>query len=90
MISKCLSPAKAFIIYFAISFLAFSANGQSLAYRTMLNTLYDSDFPVIYPNEIGRLSKYQILDTREKEEYEVSHLEGAICVGYDDFFRGRF
>ncbi|MBY5949747.1 MAG: rhodanese-like domain-containing protein [Cyclobacteriaceae bacterium] len=85
MISKCLLPAKAFIIYCAISFLAFSASGQSLAYRAMLSTLYDSDFPVIYPNEIERLSKYQILDTREKEEYEVSHLDGAICVGYDDF-----
>ena len=28
---------------------------------------------------------YIILDTREKEEYEISHLEGAIWVGYDDF-----
>lgn len=30
-------------------------------------------------------SDYIILDTREKEEYEVSHLAGAIWVGYDDF-----
>jgi len=30
-------------------------------------------------------SDYIILDTREKEEYDISHLEGAIWVGYDDF-----
>ncbi len=28
---------------------------------------------------------YIILDTREKAEYDISHLEGAIWVGYDDF-----
>ncbi len=26
-----------------------------------------------------------VLDAREPQEYEVSHLKGAICVGYDDF-----
>ena len=30
-------------------------------------------------------SDYVILDTREKAEYEISHIEGAIWVGYDDF-----
>ncbi len=30
-------------------------------------------------------SDYIILDTREKEEYEISHIAGAIWVGYDDF-----
>jgi len=30
-------------------------------------------------------SDYVILDTREKAEYDVSHIEGAIWVGYDDF-----
>ena len=30
-----------------------------------------------------------LLDTREKEEYEVSHIPGAIWVGYDDFSLDR-
>ncbi len=30
-------------------------------------------------------SKVMILDAREKEEYEVSHIPGAILVGYNDF-----
>ena len=30
-----------------------------------------------------------ILDAREKREYEVSHIEGAIWVGYDDFNLSR-
>lgn len=32
---------------------------------------------------------YILLDTRERGEYEVSHIEGAIWVGYDDFSIAR-
>lgn len=63
----------------------FFSNAQSIAYRTLLNTLYDKDFPVIKPDQIEDLSKYQVLDTREKEEYDVSHLKNAHWVGYDSF-----
>ena len=58
---------------------------QSFAYKTLLSTLYEKDFPVLYPEEIDDLSSYQVLDTREKEEYQVSHLKDAIWVGYDQF-----
>ncbi|WP_332911128.1 rhodanese-like domain-containing protein [Algoriphagus boritolerans] len=58
---------------------------QSLAYRALLEGLYDKKFPVVKPEQITRLSHYQILDTREKEEYQVSHLKDAIWVGYDTF-----
>jgi len=30
-------------------------------------------------------SDYLLLDTRERTEYEISHIEGAVWVGYDDF-----
>lgn len=59
--------------------------GQSFAYRTLLSTLYESDFPTIKPGEIPSLSSFQILDTREKEEFDISHLEGAKWVGFDTF-----
>lgn len=70
-----------------VGFFLFSASiqAQSLAYKTLLNGLYDKQFPVVKPDQITSLSNYQILDTREKEEFEVSHLSGAQWVGYDTF-----
>jgi rhodanese-related sulfurtransferase len=67
------------------SILPNQVNGQSFAYKTLLTTLYDSDFPTVHPGELSDLSHFQILDTREKEEFEVSHLNGAKWVGFDTF-----
>ncbi|MEB2778579.1 rhodanese-like domain-containing protein [Algoriphagus sp. D3-2-R+10] len=58
---------------------------QSIAYKALLTTLYDADFPVLKPSQVTDLSNYQVLDTREKEEFEVSHLKDAVWVGYDTF-----
>lgn len=63
----------------------FFTNAQSIAYKTLLSTLYDSDFPVVKPEQIEDLSNYQVLDTREKVEFDVSHLQNANWVGYDTF-----
>tara|TARA_R110002020_G_scaffold31814_5_gene98684 strand:+ start:78 stop:587 length:510 start_codon:yes stop_codon:yes gene_type:complete len=74
-------------LIFLASFWAFSpmAHAQSTAYKALLATLYDSDFPVLKPAQVADLGSYQVLDTREKEEFEVSHLKGANWVGYDTF-----
>jgi rhodanese-related sulfurtransferase len=74
-----------FSLAVGIAILPKSVEAQSFAYRTLLSTLYDSDFPTLKPSELKDLSDYQILDTREKEEFEVSHLKGAKWVGYDTF-----
>ncbi len=66
-------------------FLLTPAYSQSVAYKALLEGLYDNKFPTVKPEQIQSLSAYQILDTREKEEFEVSHLPGAIWVGYDSF-----
>lgn len=58
---------------------------QSTAYKTLLKGLYDEEFPTVKPAQIFNLKNYQVLDTREKEEFEVSHLQGAKWVGYDAF-----
>lgn len=60
-------------------------HAQSTAYKTLLNGLYDKDFPTVTPSQITNLNNYQVLDTREKVEFEVSHLPGAKWVGYDTF-----
>lgn len=42
--------------------------------------------PVIGVEELHKRQKdYIILDAREKKEYDVSHIPGAIYIGYDDF-----
>lgn len=77
-----------FIFWFFLQgFIGISVpvSGQSFAYKTLLSTLYDADFNTIKPEEIKELSAYQILDTREKDEYEVSHLAEANWVGYETF-----
>lgn len=74
-------------LFFLPLAFAFSSQAlaQSTAYKALLSTLYDSDFPVLKPRQLADLSKYQVLDTREKAEFEVSHLKGARWVGYDTF-----
>jgi rhodanese-related sulfurtransferase len=74
-----------FLIAVVCSVLPIQVNAQSFAYKTLLSTLYDSTFPTVRPGEVSDLSRFQILDTREKEEFEVSHLNGAKWVGFDTF-----
>ncbi len=39
----------------------------------------------MHPEELQNLEDAIVLDTREKEEFEVSHLKDARWVGYDTF-----
>ncbi|MEB2784766.1 rhodanese-like domain-containing protein [Algoriphagus persicinus] len=68
-------------------FFIFSSQveAQSIAFKALLSTLYDADFPVLKPSQVSDLSNFQVLDTREKDEFEVSHLKNAMWVGYDTF-----
>jgi rhodanese-related sulfurtransferase len=61
------------------------AFGQSFAYKTLLNTYYDKDFPLVYPEQDRIIQTAIFLDTREKEEFEVSHIKGAKWVGFETF-----
>jgi len=70
----------------------FSSNAQkvrSKAYNALLKTILKSDVPEVSIQEADSLKKANssilFIDTREKKEYEVSHIEGALWVGYDDF-----
>jgi len=36
-----------------------------------------------------KLEDYILLDAREKNEFEVSHMENAVWIGYDDFAKSR-
>lgn len=56
---------------------------QSL--KDLLDQENENTIPYINVQELASLSGVTLLDTREKREYEVSHLKGAILVGYDYF-----
>lgn len=74
------------VLLFTLFFCIVNASlGQSLPYQTLLKGLYDSSFPVVQPDQVTNLSHYQVLDAREKEEYQVSHLQNAIWVGHETF-----
>lgn len=58
---------------------------QSLAYKTLLKGVYDNDFPTVKLNQKEILEHAVLLDTREREEFEVSHLKNAKWVGHNTF-----
>lgn len=73
------------ICFIAWAFIAVPANAQSLPFKTLLQATYDKDFPLVYPEQKDLLEEAVILDTREREEFSVSHLESAQWVGYETF-----
>lgn len=68
--------------------LSFTVMGQSKEYKAVLESWYEEDFPTISIEDalpkIGSNNVY-FLDTRERNEFEVSHIKTAINVGYNDF-----
>jgi rhodanese-related sulfurtransferase len=66
------------------------AKVKSKAYDVMLTDLLDHSVNEILVTEIDAYdSSIVYLDAREYDEYKVSHIKGAIWVGYDDFDMSR-
>lgn len=63
--------------------LSFFSCAQNQDYDDKLKSLYKGTVPVIQPDSVPEGTVF--LDTRETEEFTVSHIDGAICTGYDDF-----
>lgn len=73
--------------------LVLSACGQEHEhFDDLLKDLYQNTVPLIKAaalhEQISRKEPILLIDTREKREYEVSHLPGARYGGYDDFDLG--
>jgi len=62
---------------------------KSTPYKIMLNAMLSHSVPEISVDEINSDSKITWLDAREKKEYDVSKIENATWVGYDDFTLDR-
>lgn len=64
-----------------------------MTYEEKLDQLYRHTVPLIQPEELKELitktdKPTYILDTRQQEEYEVSHISGARWIDYDNFKMG--
>jgi rhodanese-related sulfurtransferase len=84
----CYPIMKSNIILFTLTGYMFTSGmlfGQSIAFKTLLKTHYDKNFPLVYPEQRELLNKAVLLDTREPEEFAVSQLKNAKLVGYDSF-----
>ena len=62
-----------------------TAQVSNMAYQKMLNALLDHSVPECSPREAEKTPHVLFLDAREDKEYKVSHLTGALPVGYDHF-----
>lgn len=77
------------LIKLILCLLPFFLNGQRVSnplFEKKLDALLKHDVPEISLKEIlSSTIELIFLDARELEEYEVSHIPGAIHVGFDDF-----
>ncbi len=54
-------------------------------FKKMIDRTIDFSVPVISVEELhGHMDEYVILDAREREEYNVSHIPKALYVGYEE------
>jgi len=61
------------------------AQSSSKALDRTLKTMNKESVPYLSIDEAKQVHKKHLLDAREPVEYEVSHIEDALLVGYDSF-----
>lgn len=69
-------------------FSSFQSFGQTDEFVSLLDSTYDEETPLIPLDDAIKLlydESVVFLDTREINEFEVSHIESAINVGFDSF-----
>jgi rhodanese-related sulfurtransferase len=83
---------KNIFLFIALSFFISSCVAQKVqsgAYNTMLKSMLKNDVPELTVDQADSIqlanSNVIFIDTREKKEFEVSHIRDAVWVGYDDF-----
>ncbi len=74
-------------IVILITLLLLSCSETSI--ESALKKYNKGSVPYITVEELAEGEDYLILDSREKEEFNVSHIPGAHWVGYDSFSLGQ-
>ncbi len=76
-------------VFIAIKNVNAQAHVESKSYDLMLSTLLKHSGKEVGVAEIATDTTSIFLDSREKKEYDVSHIKNAIWVGYEDFNLSR-
>jgi len=72
-------------LYIIFALITLIGNAQN-SLEDLLKKYNDNDVPYITVEELASPKTQAIIfDTREPKEFKVSHLENAVCVGYDNF-----
>jgi rhodanese-related sulfurtransferase len=82
-----IKPLFAALIILLISINESSAQVESKSFDRLLNSMLSKEVPTVSVSELSKekLDKLILLDAREKDEYNVSHLKNARWIGYGDF-----
>lgn len=75
-----------FLFLISLTPTAFTQNIKDYnSFESMLKDLLTHSVKEVKPSEVKLTEQTIILDAREKNEYDVSHIKGAIWIGYNDF-----
>lgn len=66
-------------------FFASLAACKEASVESALKKYNDGTVPYIEVEELAQNSQYLLLDTREEDEYKISHIPDALWVGYKTF-----
>jgi rhodanese-related sulfurtransferase len=77
------------VMAWLVPVMALQAQTTDPAYRQLLEKMYRKTVPLLTVAQAAELQaknkQVLFLDTREPEEYRVSHIRDAVWVGYKDF-----
>lgn len=51
----------------------------------MLQSILDSEVPIVSVSELKQMDDVTILDARAQEEFDVSHIPNSTFIGFEDF-----
>lgn len=72
-------------VFLTIKNIKAQTHVDNKAYDVMLSTLLKHSVPEISVDSLQKNPNSLLLDTRAKPEFDVSHLQNARWVGYDEF-----
>lgn len=73
------------VLLYILCFVSASSFSQDQLSK-LLEKYNSEEVPYVYIQDIDTLkTTVNFLDAREVQEYRISHLKNAICVGYDNF-----
>ncbi|MCU0368086.1 MAG: rhodanese-like domain-containing protein [Cyclobacteriaceae bacterium] len=73
------------VVFLMFSFLVSTAQVENSAYNLTLKAFLSHSTPEVSVAQVKALKDFLIMDAREINEYEVSHIKNSIYVGYDKF-----